>query len=130
VNLSNVIIACYLQISDARYGGVMKNLDERKNAYENKFAHDEEFKFKAKARCCKLFGKWIAGELGFSESDAEALVAKIISVNVNSPDLHDIKETVRPYIEENGADISDNIMDKQIENFLEEAKEQLFAQES
>ena len=44
----------------------MTTFDDRKNAFEKKFAHDEELRFKAMARRNKLFGLWAAGRLGQS----------------------------------------------------------------
>ena len=42
----------------------MSSLNDRENAFENKFAHDEEMKFKAEARANKLLGLWAAGLMG------------------------------------------------------------------
>jgi len=44
----------------------MSELDKRGDAYENKFAHDAELKFKAEARRNKLLGHWAAELLGKS----------------------------------------------------------------
>ena len=38
--------------------------DKREQAFEQKFAHDEELKFKGLARCNKLVGNWAAEKLG------------------------------------------------------------------
>jgi hypothetical protein len=53
----------------------MTTFDDRENAYENKFAHDEALRFKAEARRNKLLGLWAAGLLG-KEGDAAAAYAK------------------------------------------------------
>ena len=42
----------------------MSTFDDRENAFENKFAHDEEMKFKAVARTNKLIGLWAAELMG------------------------------------------------------------------
>ena len=42
----------------------MTTFDDRENAFEKKFAHDEEMTFKAVARRNKLTGLWAAGLLG------------------------------------------------------------------
>ena len=42
----------------------MTTFDKRKDAFENKFAHDAELRFKAEARRNKLVGLWAAGLLG------------------------------------------------------------------
>ena len=41
----------------------MTTFDEREHAFENKFAHDEELRFRAEARRNKLLGLWAAGSL-------------------------------------------------------------------
>jgi hypothetical protein len=37
---------------------------ERDRAFEAKFAHDEEFRFRVAARRDRLFAQWAAGVLG------------------------------------------------------------------
>ncbi len=44
----------------------MTTFDEREQAYEAKFAHDEELGFKAKARRDRRFGAWVAAQLGLT----------------------------------------------------------------
>ena len=51
----------------------MSGLDDRGQAYENKFAHDEELKFKATARRNKLLGLCPALPYG-SSADCEEIV--------------------------------------------------------
>ena len=48
----------------------MSGLDERGDAFENKFAHDAEMQFKAEARANKLLGLWAAELMGKSAEDA------------------------------------------------------------
>jgi hypothetical protein len=50
----------------------MTTFDKREEAFEKRFALDEEQKFKAVARRNKLFGLWVAEKLG--KSGDEALV--------------------------------------------------------
>ena len=50
----------------------MTTFDDRENAFENKFAHDEELRFKAEARRNKLLGLWAAGLMGKTGDDAAA----------------------------------------------------------
>ena len=44
----------------------MTTFDKREEGFGNKFAHDEEMKFKAEARRNKLLGLWVAEKLGLS----------------------------------------------------------------
>lgn len=56
----------------------MTTFDDRENAFENKFAHDEEMNFKAHARCHKLLGLWAAELMGKSGDEADAYAKEVI----------------------------------------------------
>ncbi|MCP5088731.1 MAG: DUF1476 domain-containing protein [Rhodobacteraceae bacterium] len=56
----------------------MTTFDERENAFENKYAHDEEIKFKAEARANKLLGLWAAGLMGKTGDAAEDYAKEVV----------------------------------------------------
>ena len=49
----------------------MTTFDERERAFERKFAHDEEMRFRAIARRNKLFGTWACDRMGLTGEPAE-----------------------------------------------------------
>ena len=53
----------------------MTTFDDRENAFESKFAHDEELRFRCEARRNQLLGLW-AAELRGKSGDAAADYAK------------------------------------------------------
>jgi len=53
---------------------------DREQAFEAKFAHDEEFRFLAYARRDKLFAHWAANRLQLSEVATEALVKEVLAI--------------------------------------------------
>ena len=63
-------------------------LHDREQAFEAKFAHDEELRFLVAARRDKLFAAWAARTLHLSDPATEALVAAILHI----PDLHNHTE--------------------------------------
>jgi hypothetical protein len=50
---------------------------ERERAFEAKFAHDEEFRFRVGARRDRLFAEWAAEMLGLSREEGDALVKSV-----------------------------------------------------
>jgi len=68
----------------------MTTFDERENAFENKFAHDEEMKFKAAARANKLLGLWAAELLGKSGDDAAAYAAEVVKSDFEEAGHEDV----------------------------------------
>ena len=57
----------------------MTTFDKREEAFEKKFALDEEQKFKAEARRNRLLGMWAAGKLGISGDAASAYAKEIVA---------------------------------------------------
>jgi hypothetical protein len=105
----------------------MSGFDERKDAFEKKFAHDEELLFRAEARCCRLFGAWLAGEMGLAGAEAEAYAKDVIGSNLEEPGFADVKRKVMPDIAAKGLDISERQVDAKLAEFLAEAKRQVAA---
>lgn len=53
---------------------------DREQAFEAKFAHDEEFRFLALARRDKLFARWAADMLKLSNEEGDALVKAVLAI--------------------------------------------------
>ena len=60
----------------------MTTFDKREEAFEKRFALDEEEKFKAVARRNKLFGLWVAEKLGKSGDDAAAYARELVGAAI------------------------------------------------
>ncbi|MDQ0394024.1 DUF1476 domain-containing protein [Labrys monachus] len=56
----------------------MTTFDKREEAYESKFAHDEELRFKATARRNKLLGLWAAEKLGLAGEEASSYAKSVV----------------------------------------------------
>lgn len=56
----------------------MSSMTDRKDAFENKYAHDAEMQFKAEARRNKLLGLWAAGLMGKSPEAAAEYAKEVV----------------------------------------------------
>ncbi|MFD0858395.1 DUF1476 domain-containing protein [Roseovarius aquimarinus] len=72
----------------------MSTFKDRENAFENKYAHDEEMKFKAEARCNKLLGQWAADLLGKSGDEVDAYVREVIKADFEEAGSEDVVRKV------------------------------------
>ncbi len=72
----------------------MTTFDDRENAFENKFAHDEEMKFKAEARRNKLLGLWAAEKLGKTGDDADAYAREVVKADFEEAGHEDVVRKV------------------------------------
>lgn len=68
----------------------MNAFDDREAAFEAKFAHDEEMKFKAEARANKKLGLWAAELLGKSGSEADDYAKTVISADFEEAGHDDV----------------------------------------
>ncbi|WP_324751553.1 DUF1476 domain-containing protein [Roseovarius sp. Pro17] len=68
----------------------MSTFKDRENAFENKYAHDEEMKFKAEARCNKLLGLWAAELMGKSGDEADAYAREVIKADFEEAGFEDV----------------------------------------
>ena len=73
----------------------MTTFDQRKDAYENKFAHDEELRFKATARRNKLLGLWAADKLGKGGADADAYAKSVVLADFEEAGDEDVVRKVK-----------------------------------
>ncbi len=72
----------------------MSTFDDREHAFENKYAHDEEMKFKADARTNKLLGLWAAELLGKTGDDANAYAAEVVKADFEEAGHEDVVRKV------------------------------------
>ena len=72
----------------------MSTFDDRENAFEAKFAHDEEMQFKVVARRNKLLGLWAAELLGKSGADADAYAVEVVKSDFEEAGHDDVVRKV------------------------------------
>lgn len=105
----------------------MTGFDERRDAFEKKFAHDEELRFKATARRNKLFGLWAAHQLGKSGSDAETYSKAVVLADFQEAGDADVIRKVRQDLEAAGKTASDTELAGVLAGLMNEAIEQIKA---
>jgi hypothetical protein len=72
----------------------MTTFDKREQGFEAKFAHDEEIRFKALARCNKLVGDWAAAKLGLEGDAAVAYANRLVTANLERQTVEDTMRQV------------------------------------
>jgi hypothetical protein len=105
----------------------MTTFDKRKEAYENKFAHDEELRFKATARRNKLLGLWAAEKLGKSGEEAEAYAREVVRADMEEAGEEDVFRKIRADFDAGNVDLSDHQIRREMEEKMGEAVTQVEA---
>ena len=86
----------------------MTTFDEREDAFEKQFAHDEELKFKATARRNKRLGLWAAEKLGLTGAEADSYALSVVMADFEEPGDHDVVRKIRKDFDAKGVDQSDH----------------------
>lgn len=72
----------------------MSTFKDRENAFENKYAHDEEMMFKAVARRNKLLGLWAAELMGKSGDEATEYAKSVVLADFEEAGHEDVVRKV------------------------------------
>lgn len=105
----------------------MASLDERRDAAEKRFAHDEELRFKATARRNKLIGLWVAEKLGKSGADAEAYAKSVILADFEEAGEDDVFRKLRKDLDAAGVTLTDAELRQQMSELMARAKAEVLA---
>ncbi len=103
----------------------MDIFDERENAFEAKFAHDQEMQFKAEARADRYLAIWAAGLLGKTGDEVEEYVREVIRADLKEPGHDDVISKIVKDLE--GLASEEEIRAKRRE-FLKKAKAELLGE--
>ena len=103
----------------------MTTFDDRENAFERKFAHDEELQFRAKARRDKLLGLWAAEKLGLAGPEAEAYARAVVEAEVQGARGQGAFRKLRADFDAKGVQQSDHQIQRRMEELMEQAITQI-----
>jgi hypothetical protein len=105
----------------------MTTFDKRKDAFENKFAHDEELRFKASARRNKLLGLWAAGKMGLAGDAADAYAKEVVVADFEESGDDDVLRKVSGDFKAKGVAIDDAELRRTMTELMEQAIVQIKA---
>jgi hypothetical protein len=104
---------------------MMSGIDNRGDAFENKFAHDEALKFKAEARRNKLLGLWAAEKFGKNEAQAAEYAKEVIRSDFEEPGDEDVFRKIRQDFDKAGIEQSDHQIRRTMDELMNEAITQI-----
>ncbi len=103
----------------------MTTFDDRENAFENKFAHDEEMKFRAEARRNRLLGLWAADLLGKTGDEATAYATEVVKSDFQEAGDEDVFRKVSGDL---GSRVDEATIRRQMAELMIKAKTQLMGE--
>ena len=103
----------------------MTTFDDREQAFENKFAHDEELEFKAVARRNRMLGLWAAGLMGLEGDHLEDYAKVVVKSEVEHPDDEDVLRKVWKDLSASGAKLTEGAVRDKMDELLAIARDQI-----
>ncbi len=103
----------------------MSTLTERQAAFESKFAHDEQLKFRVEMRRNKLVGLWAAALLG--KDDAEAYAKEVVAADFEEAGNEDVVRKIAADFQAAGITQSADDVREKMAELLGEAVRQVEA---
>ncbi|MDE2364096.1 MAG: DUF1476 domain-containing protein [Hyphomicrobiales bacterium] len=103
----------------------MTTFDRREEGFENRFAHDEELRFRAVARRNKRLAAWAAEKLG--KTDADAYFKEVMAADLTEPGDDDVVAKIEADFKAAGVQQSDHQIRRTMDEFLAVAVEEIKA---
>jgi hypothetical protein len=97
----------------------MTTFDKREEAFEQRFAHDEELKFKATARRNKMLGLWAAQKLGLTGAEADSYALSVVMADLEGQ--HDVASKIRKDFDAKGVEQSDHQIARTMDELMARA---------
>ena len=103
----------------------MTTFDDRERAFETKFAHDEEMRFRITARRNRLLGHWAARQMGLSEVEADSYARDVVRSDFEEAGDHDVVRKVLGDLTAAGIDCDEASVQEALRNKEIEARRQI-----
>jgi hypothetical protein len=99
----------------------MTTFDQRRDAFEAKFAHDEELRFRALARRTRMLGTWAAGQLGLTGAEAETYAEALVTEDIKRKGEAEVFQKIRTDFDAAGVTQSDHQIHRHMDEYLAQA---------
>jgi len=106
----------------------MTTFDDRERAFESKFAHDEELRFRVIARRNRLLGAWAARLMGLSDAEADAYAKDVIRADFEEAGEEDVIRKLLGDLTAAGIDTDDAKIREALAHKEVEARRQIIEQ--
>jgi hypothetical protein len=102
----------------------MTTFDNRENAFENMFAHDEEMMFKITARRNKLVGIWAAEKMGLTPEETSAYATSVVQADFEEAGDEDVVRKLMGDLTSAGVEVDDAMIRAALDAQMVEARRQ------
>ena len=106
----------------------MSTFDNRENAFENKFAHDEEMLFRVTARRNKLVGLWAAEQMKLTPEESDSYAKSVVQADFEEAGDEDVVRKLLGDLTSAGVETDDVAIRAMLDTNMVEARRQFIEQ--
>jgi hypothetical protein len=99
----------------------MTGFDDREKAFEKKFAHDADLKFKAESRRNKMLAEWAGAKMGVTGAALEDYIKAVRKADLEEKGDDDVFRKVKGDLAAKNVTVSDADIRKHMGEFLAKA---------
>ena len=103
----------------------MTTFDDRERAFETRFAHDEEMKFRIIARRNRLLGEWAARKMNLSDAESQSYAKDVVRADFEEAGDEDVIRKVLGDLTAAGVETDDATIREQLNHKEVEARRQI-----
>jgi hypothetical protein len=107
----------------------MANLEDRKKAFESKYAHDAAMVFKAEARRNRKLALWVGEKMGMSDEEAKAYGSTLIAADMQEAGDDDVIKKIVADAKEKSVTLDEAELKAKSAELLTESKAEIMAEE-
>ncbi len=103
----------------------MTQFNDRERAFEAKFAHDEDMRFRITARRNRLLGEWAARRMGLTEAESESYAKDVVRADFEEVGDDTVVRKVLGDLTAAGIDIEEEEVSQALRNKEIDARRQI-----
>jgi hypothetical protein len=108
----------------------MSQFDDRERAFESKFAHDEQMKFRIVARRNRLVGEWAARQMDLSDEETASYAKDVVRADFEEAGDGSVIRKLLGDLTSAGVDVDEAQIREALEHKTVEAKRQIIQEQS
>ena len=106
----------------------MTSFNDREQAFENKYAHDQELQFRVMARRNKLLGLWAAEKLGLTAAEADSYAKAVVQADFEEAGDEDVIRKVFADLTARDSSVTEHEVRRALDDKALEARRQIMAE--
>ncbi len=103
----------------------MTSFDDREQAFENKFAHDQDMAFRITARRNRLVGEWAAAQMGLTTEETDSYSKSVVQADFEEVGDEDVVRKLMGDLTSAGVDTNDTTVRQALADATVEARRQM-----